>query len=93
MLVHKSEELDSMYEKEFESRITRLETINENINTTLLELKSDLKTLRTEITSEIKSLRSESIVQTRWILGFIFLILGSPIFSALITKLSAWAHP
>lgn len=78
-----------MYEKEFESRITRLETLNENINTTLLDLKNGLR----EVKDEIKSLRTEGVSQTRWILGFIFLILGSPIFSAIVTKLSAWAHP
>lgn len=88
MLATKPEESD-MYEKEFESRITRLETLNENINTTLLDLKNGLR----EVKDEIKSLRNEGVSQTRWILGFIFLILGSPIFSAIVTKLSAWAHP
>lgn len=82
-----------------EPRVMRLEIIIENINETLKEIKSgqkdlsnEIKAIQRELSSEIKTLRSEVWSQTKWILGFIFLILGSPYFTALLSKLSVWVQ-
>ncbi len=85
---------------EMEIRMTRVEVIIENINQTLIEIKAaqkdlaiDMKNNHRDLSNEINTLRSEVWSQTKWILGFIFLILGSPYFTALLSKLSIWLQP
>jgi hypothetical protein len=75
-------------EMTLEPRVMRLEIIIEHINETLKEIKSNQK----DLSNEIKTLRTEVWSQTKWILGFIFLILGSPYFTALLSKLSLWVQ-
>jgi hypothetical protein len=87
MKAHQIEEL-SMHEKEFESRITRLEITNEIILSALKELKEGQK----ELKNEIRILKSETWTQTKWVMAFIFVILGSPYFAALSIKISHWIH-
>jgi hypothetical protein len=86
MLANEIEGKKMTFEKDHITRITRLETIIESINETLKDLKSNQK----DLANDIKLLRSEVWSQTKWILGFIFLILGSPLFTALLSKISAW---
>jgi len=97
MISHQIEGNKMTFEKDHITRITRLETVVESINETLKDIKfnqkdlsNDIKAIQRDLSNDLKMLRSEVWSQTKWILGFIFLILGSPLFTALLSKIAAW---
>lgn len=74
-----------------ESRITRLEVTNENINSTLLDFKSefrDIKDTLKDIRSELKDIRKEARQNFMWLLSII--LAGYSSLFALIAHVAKW---
>lgn len=77
-----------MQDRDFESRVVRLETIIENINMSLQEIKTDIKDIKRNLSSDIKDIKMEMTTDFkdiqrdmtsdfRWLLTFIIGGLGS----------------